>query len=158
MDHGYLLTRLTLTKFLQALRILLTPWDWNESTSWDCVIYAYMPFNAGWKRVKKAKSAASVFLSLFETGWEYPRVKRPKRKRDGWLAGLLVFSTLAAVSRLLLVGKGNQAKKPTAWIWSKCLLFAGICLWSLQLCSGQRLLQIVWWSVTVLPGLECNIW
>ena len=24
-------------KFLQALRILLTSWDWNERTSWDCV-------------------------------------------------------------------------------------------------------------------------
>ena len=23
-------------KFLQALRILLTPWDWNETTTWDC--------------------------------------------------------------------------------------------------------------------------
>ena len=28
----------TLPKFLQALRILLTPWDWNEHTSWDCVL------------------------------------------------------------------------------------------------------------------------
>ena len=28
----------TLPKFLQALGILLTPWDWNEHTSWDCVV------------------------------------------------------------------------------------------------------------------------
>ena len=31
---------LTLPKILQALRILLTPWDWNEHTSWDCILPA----------------------------------------------------------------------------------------------------------------------
>ena len=49
-----------------------------------------MPFNAGWKRVKKTKSAASVFLSLFETGWEYPREKAKKKERwlTGWIVGV----------------------------------------------------------------------
>ena len=34
----------TLPKFLQALRILLTPWDSNDHTSWDCVLTQTQPF------------------------------------------------------------------------------------------------------------------
>ena len=71
----------TLPKFLQALRILLTPWDSNDHTSWDCVIKMFFFFSGApqyileiepW-RVQAGKVYIPPFLWEPETfsSWSY---------------------------------------------------------------------------------------
>ena len=60
----------TLPKFLQALRILLTPRDWNEHTSWDCVIRKHLMRDGLdlWltvQRVQAFLNSDDPFLQLF---------------------------------------------------------------------------------------------
>ena len=55
-------------KFLQALRILIKPWDWNETTTWDCDIrYNFNLYALLGRYVNKKAGFASWSLALWTT-------------------------------------------------------------------------------------------
>ena len=158
MDHGYLLTLsihlAEIPTSLQNFAYTTPHWDWNENTSWDCVICHSMLDGKEWKI---QNLLLQCFCRCLKQAGNIPEGKGQKEREmvdwmDCWcLARWLLWATYCWWERV-------SKLEPTAWIWSKCLLFAGICLWSLHLCSGQKLLQSVWWSVIVCGYNHYQVW
>ena len=73
----------TLPKFLQALR---TPWDWNEHTSWDCVITIWIYANlrrapSGWNILQRSEISDHLkkwFKGVLDLG--FPRQVEGEKK------------------------------------------------------------------------------